>query len=435
MRKRFRAAAVPAGLVALLVTTRLPRLDRPRALVFDELYYALDAADLLRHGAEAAAAHPPLGKWLIAGGIQVLGFTPWGWRLAPLVAGAAVVVLTWLAARRVTDDPWLAALAGGLVVFDGIAFVTGRLALLDGLAAVATTGAAWCLLAALRDRGDARRLRSWRWATAAFLGLGTAIKWSVVWTWPVAALVLVALERRLAPPGPPRRRTVLRAALTLTVVPAALYLASFTPWLLQAEQTRSGLDVCDGEDPCHLGPAERVEALVDHHHDLLDFHTDLEPDNPQAAPAWTWVFQSDAANLFDKPCRPEMAQAPDHLSDRVCSDRDEPTTVQVLVVANPVGWVASMLALVGLLVATVRRRDDAAGVVVALAAAQWVPWLLGGREVYSYYAVTLVPVLAVGVAAALDRYPPVRRWTLLPLAIGVVVAFVWLYPALSGMAT
>lgn len=166
------------GLVGLTLATRLPGLDRPRAFVFDEIYYALDAAELLRHGVEPAAAHPPLGKWLIAAGIQVAGFTPTGWRLAALLAGIALVLVTWWAARTVTDDPWLALLGAGLVALDGIAYVTGRLALLDVFVALATTVAAGATLAALRDRADAERLRRWRWVAALALGAGVAVKWA-----------------------------------------------------------------------------------------------------------------------------------------------------------------------------------------------------------------------------------------------------------------
>ena len=123
MTKRLRPFAAPVGLAVLVLVTRLPRLDRPRAMVFDEIYYALDAADLLRHGVESNPAHPPLAKWLIAGGIRLVGFTPVGWRLAALVAGIVLVLLTWAAARRITRSEALAVTAGVLVALDGIAYV------------------------------------------------------------------------------------------------------------------------------------------------------------------------------------------------------------------------------------------------------------------------------------------------------------------------
>jgi dolichyl-phosphate-mannose--protein O-mannosyl transferase len=434
LARRLRPLAAPVGLVALVLATRLPRLDRPRAFVFDEVYYALDAADLLRHGVEASPAHPPLAKWLIAGGIRVFGFTPVGWRSAALLAGIALVLVTWAAARRVTDRSDLALAAGIIVALDGVAFVTGRLALLDGFVAVTTTAAAWCVLGALADQGDPARLRRWRWAVALLLGLGTAMKWGAVWTWPVAAIVLVSLERRAAPSGPDRRRRTAAALAVLTLVPVGVYLAAYGPWFAQAERTRAGLSHCHGKVPCDLGALDRVTVWFDHQRTLIDFHANLDTDNPEAAPAWSWAVQSDPADLFSKICLPQMAAAPGPLDDGTCPDRDEPTQVRILALANPVSWVAGLLGLGVSAFLAVRRRDDAAGIVVGLAASQWLPWMLSGREVYSYYAVSLVPLLALATVLALDRLPRVRRVTLVPLLVGTAAAFVFLYPLLAGVA-
>ena len=433
MTARLRPWAAPFGLVALVLATRLPRLDRPRVMVFDEVYYAPDAADLLRHGVEANPAHPPLAKWLIAGGIQLLGFTPTGWRLASLLAGVALVLLTWAAARRITRHEGLAVTAGVLVALDGIAFVTGRLALLDVFVAVATTAAAWCLLAALADRGRADRLRRWTWAVAVLLGLGTAMKWGAVWTWPVAAIVLVGLRREADQPGRARRRVTAAALAVLVLVPAGIYVASYAPWFVQAERTRAGLAECGDEDPCRLGLVERIEVWFDHQRDLVEYHAELETDNDEADPAWHWALLSDPSDLFDKPCRPENAEAPAELDDGVCPTSDRLTEAHVIAVANPVAWAAGLLSLFGLAWLTIRRRDDAAGVVLALVAAQWLPWMLSGREVYTYYAVSLVPMLALATVLVLDRLPRLRRWALVPLLVGTVAAFVFLYPIHTAM--
>jgi dolichyl-phosphate-mannose--protein O-mannosyl transferase len=351
-----------------------------------------------------------------------------------LLAGIALVLVTWAAARRVTDRSDLALAAGIIVALDGVAFVTGRLALLDGFVAVTTTAAAWCVLGALADQGDPARLRRWRWAVALLLGLGTAMKWGAVWTWPVAAIVLVSLERRAAPSGPDRRRRTAAALAVLTLVPVGVYLAAYGPWFAQAERTRAGLSHCHGKVPCDLGALDRVTVWFDHQRTLIDFHANLDTDNPEAAPAWSWAVQSDPADLFSKICLPQMAAAPGPLDDGTCPDRDEPTQVRILALANPVSWVAGLLGLGVSAFLAVRRRDDAAGIVVGLAASQWLPWMLSGREVYSYYAVSLVPLLALATVLALDRLPRVRRVTLVPLLVGTAAAFVFLYPLLAGVA-
>lgn len=81
------------------------RLAEPKAVVFDEIYYALDAQSLLQSGVEKVAienpeaqmllgdtniffnqgafvAHPPTGKWLIALGQYLFGFNTFGWRFS-----------------------------------------------------------------------------------------------------------------------------------------------------------------------------------------------------------------------------------------------------------------------------------------------------------------------------------------------------------------
>lgn len=426
---------VGLGLTLLTLATRLPRLDRPRAFVFDEVYYALDAADLLRQGVEPAPAHPPLGKWLIAGGIDLVGFTPTGWRLASLLAGVALVLVTWLAARAVTRDPWLAGLGGLLVALDGIAYVTGRLALLDVFVALFVTIAGWAALAAVADRADPVRLRRWRWLAAVALGAGLAVKWGAVWTWPVVAAVIVVLERRAAAPGGPRRRRTLASLATLALVPLAVYVLAFGPWLANAEQTAAGLEHCGTERPCRLGVVERGVVWVEHQRDLVEFHAGLEVDNVEAAPAWTWALQTEPSDLFRKPCLPAMADAPAALDDGTCTADDGPTRARVLALANPVGWLAGLLALGALAVIAVRRRDDTAGLLLALAASQWVPWMLGGRDVYSYYAVSLVPFLALAVVAALEHLPRrAGRRTALALAVLTGAAFWFVLPLLGGVA-
>jgi hypothetical protein len=275
---------------------------------------------------------------------------------------------------------------------------------------------------------------------------------------------------------------MLRSIVVLTLVPAVLYVGSYSVWFAQAERTRTGIEHCGGATPCRLGALDRVDVWFHHQRDLLEFHSGLEPDNPYAAPAWTWLVQSEPAELFDKPCLPGTASPPPALDDHVCGDASGETRARMLVVANPVSWAAGLLSLAALGVTAVwpqRRKaaersgaarstlsigeageaeaeqggvaarstlsigeaggaeaeqgdTDVAGVLIALAVAQWLPWVATGREVYSYYAVTLVPILALATVAVLDRYAGLRKWGLPVLLVASLAAFAWLYPLLTA---
>ncbi|MGA1449138.1 MAG: phospholipid carrier-dependent glycosyltransferase, partial [Candidatus Nanopelagicales bacterium] len=131
------------------------RLAEPKAVVFDEIYYALDAQSLLQSGVEKVAienpeaqmllgdtnlffnegafvAHPPTGKWLIALGQYLFGFNTFGWRFSSALFGTLLIILTFLVARRLLKSNWFALFAASLVALDGLAIVMSRIALLDG---------------------------------------------------------------------------------------------------------------------------------------------------------------------------------------------------------------------------------------------------------------------------------------------------------------
>src|SRR5437762_2840579 len=92
------AAALVTGIGLAL---RLIALDRPREVMFDEVYYANEAQDLLQRGAEWVpeegapqyVVHPPLGKWMIAAGEQLFGYNAFGWRIMAVLVGSASILL------------------------------------------------------------------------------------------------------------------------------------------------------------------------------------------------------------------------------------------------------------------------------------------------------------------------------------------------------
>src|SRR5699024_7120744 len=145
-------AGVVAGIAAVL---RLVHLDRPNRLVFDETYYVKQAYSLLALGYEGEwnedadssfaagnfaglnpqadfVVHPPLGKWMIAAGMRLLGpENPVGWRISAALIGAGSVLLLVRIARRLFASTMRGGMAGLLLAVEGTHLVMSRISILD----------------------------------------------------------------------------------------------------------------------------------------------------------------------------------------------------------------------------------------------------------------------------------------------------------------
>ncbi|HEY1666352.1 MAG TPA: phospholipid carrier-dependent glycosyltransferase, partial [Trebonia sp.] len=146
---------------------RFNRLSVPKAIIFDETYYAKDAWSILKHGVEwnwvsvssnpnyvnnqVVSGHfsnslfqacsgsscgeyvvqPPLGKLLMAVGEWMYGLTSLGWRVAPALFGTLAILVMCRVARRLTRSTLLGCTAGLLLSLDGLEFVLSRTGILD----------------------------------------------------------------------------------------------------------------------------------------------------------------------------------------------------------------------------------------------------------------------------------------------------------------
>jgi len=87
---------------------------------------------LLAYGVEVAGSksefvvHPPVGKWMIAIGMQLFGDNPTGWRIASAVVGSLMILIIGLIAQRLFRNPLLTGLASALAAIDGMALVHSK---------------------------------------------------------------------------------------------------------------------------------------------------------------------------------------------------------------------------------------------------------------------------------------------------------------------
>lgn len=394
------------GATVLAVVLRAIRLDRPRVLVYDEVFYVNDALDLALLGRQPAAFHPPFAKLLIAPFVGLGGVDPFTWRLPMMLCGVAVVAGVGATAWLATGDRRLCALAGVLAATDGLLIVTSRVALLDGAVALCVAAMLVGLVGVVRPGGWAETGRG-SWAPLVALGgaaVGVATKWALV---PAAAVTLVALTR------PVQRRYGGRlsvAGAALCGAFGAVTIAAWGPVVLRP--------------PAAVSPTSAAIALVADSIDMADHHLNLERSGSGHASAFTWIAQTEPTTLYERRCglQPDVV-------DHVCRPGSF-ASARIVAVGNTVLWVIGTAALV--LLAFRVRRSPPAAVTFTLGASLWLPWVLPGTAPYSFYGAAVAPVLAVAVAVALhDRRQ--RVWS--AVVIGALAAG-WLvlhYPELTAI--
>src|ERR1700728_2593378 len=202
---RLEGWAVTAVITALAAVTRTVNLGSPTDAgtpIFDEKHYAPQAWQMLHnHGVEdnpgyGLVVHPPVGKELIAIGEAIFGYNGLGWRFTGAVLGVLMVALVVRIVRRISRSTLVGAIAGMLLIADGVSFVVARTALLDGFLAFFVVAAFGALIVdrdQVRDRmhvaliegrstatvwGPRLGVRWWRFGAGVLLGLACGTKWS-----------------------------------------------------------------------------------------------------------------------------------------------------------------------------------------------------------------------------------------------------------------
>lgn len=405
----------PLLLVLVASVALLHDLGNPDRIIFDETYYVNDARSFLETGGveDSFAVHPPVGKWLIAASIQLIGDDPTGWRFAGALAGVGMVLLTWLIGRRLFRNRWQPLVGATLLLVDGLFLVQARTSMLDIFLAFFVLLGAWLLvrdLQALDDVGPGsaslagRGLRD-RWLAGVAFGLAIGTKWSGLLALATALVLVIGFEvlahRRTGRRGIGFARLAWVVVGPLVLLPVATYLVTYGPWLAAYEYTTEGEDDCPGatEDDvaCDVSLAGRIRGLWREHEDIARFHRDLESTHTYRAEPYTWPVLGRPVAYYYETCKADR----DIAEDGPC-EIPEGTAAEILAVGNPGLW-WTFAALIPLMTAAMGRRDPSAWVVGGFYSGQFLPWLLVARPAFLFYMVPAIPFMALGVALALGR--------------------------------
>jgi dolichyl-phosphate-mannose-protein mannosyltransferase len=468
---------------------RFDRLGSPKAVVFDETYYAKDALSLIRYGVERTfvgteknpiadprllagrkdlwvtctpdnldpcalyVAHPPLGKWLIGAGEWIFGPNPFGWRFASAVIGVISIFVLARVARRMTRSTLLGCMAGLLLALDGLHFVLSRTALLDIFLMFWVLAGFGCLVVD-RDRARERLagwyegsrltgtgpwlgMRPWRIGAGLCLGAACATKWSGVFflvafavmslVWDAGARRAIGLRR---PYSGTLKHDVPTSLVAVGLVPVVAYMATWTGWFAtQYGYGRNWAQATSSGWAYFL--FDSLRSWWNYQWMVLNFHTGLDSTHPYQSQPWQWPLLLRPVAFF--------YESPGGCGAAKCSQA-------VLGVGTPVIWYGAMIALIALIAWYVATRDWRAGAVLLAYAVGWLPWfyyaVADHRTMFLFYVAPMLPfmILAITLAAGLLIGPAKGDMTRRAVGTAIVGAFMllavvnfgWLHPVLTA---
>lgn len=414
-------------------------------------------------GETGSWVHPPLGKWAIGLGEGLFGTGPLGWRVSAAASGTLSVVVIAVIAQLLFGSPLWTFVSGLLLATENLNFVQSRVSMLDiFLAFWVALGFLFLVLdrrwierrtppspeAAALDPEVPREaaldpeapraaesgaseagtrgapepsapvpspiLRPWRLAAGVAFGAAFATKWSGIIE--IASAVFLSFiweftRRKRAGTLRSIRRTIQRESfgivLAFLVVPAVVYVVSYTGWFV-----RFGFHPIDW--------FKLQGAMANYHEHLQTINpTTGKPVHPYLSQSWKWLLLWRPVSYF--------------------YEESGGLRREILDMGNPAIFWGSVFTIPYLFIAWRRKRDWRAGFL--LAAIQYLPWAPVGRPQFFFYITPITPFLVLAATYTLKDLSELhvagsRSRPYLPVAAGFVAVsvgmFAFFWPILTA---
>ncbi|MCL2015438.1 MAG: phospholipid carrier-dependent glycosyltransferase [Defluviitaleaceae bacterium] len=378
----------------------LQALDYMHSTYFDEIYYPKTAYQLI-HGMEIYEwTHPPLGKVILAWGIEIFGMTPFGWRFMGTLAGVLMLIPFYLLALAIFDDinkyvqnaqksrssdsVFWAGFATLVFAFDFMHYVQTRVGAIDSFVILFIVAMFYFMYKYGRlDFANLPLLKTFvpLLFCGIFMGFAIATKWFGFYGAAGIAVIFFVITGRNFVLRKQIPNFYKRTALTFAacvgffiVIPVSIYAISYIPY--------------GGVSSLYYGGFWEIFYL--NQLDMLNFHlvTMLDAEHTFASPWWEWLVNWRPMLYYD-------------LTLPVSNLRQG-----ISAFGNPIVWWGGLPALLYTVYKIFAKSTKNAFIPLFLVIgymAFLVPWLIAGRVTFIYYYFPNVIFLSLMIAYAIKE--------------------------------
>lgn len=373
--------------------------------VFDEIYFVRTAEQYLNFQLPYEWTHPPLGKLIIASGISVFGFNPFGWRITGIIFATLMVPLMYFLGKKLLGT-WIGGFtAAFLLTFDFMHFTISRMATVDTFVVFFSLASQLFFLIYLKNvlKDGWKTSLTPLFLAIIFFGLGFSVKWLVLFGFAAQLVILAAL--RLKELKALNSGLVGKVkgffdrpffwVLIFLLFAVLTYFSVYIPDMLAG---RSFLDVVN------------LQGY------MYQFHSTLTATHPFSSPWWSWPFISKPIWLY-------VSYLPEGIKSTI------------VLLGNPAVWWTGFACLLLATVLAVVKRNFACMFIAVIFFFQWLPYAFISRAVFLYHFYVCVPFLCLATAyfiSAYWRFRWMKAAAIVYFAL-VVLLFILFYPVISGL--
>jgi dolichyl-phosphate-mannose-protein mannosyltransferase len=372
---------------------------------FDEIYYVRTAEDYLNSQYPYEWTHPPLGKLILASGISIFGYNPFGWRIMGVAFATLMIPLIYIVGKELFGT-WIGAFASAfLLTFDFMNFAMGRMATADVYVAFFALASQLFFLIYVKSVIK----NGWKtsilplFLAVLFFALGFSTKWITLFGFlgQLAILLVLRLRNVIKLKDGLSAKIKVFFARPFFILLGFLMLAVFIYFLNYIPDMLAGRSLAD--------VFNLQESMFSYHSRLISTH-------PFASQWWTWPF-------ILKPVWLSIS----HLPNDIVST--------IVAMGNPAVWWVGFAFVILSIERAIRRKFFACIFLAVLFFFQWLPYLFISRTTYLYHFYSCVPFLCLATAYFLNKYWSSKWGKAAALAYFAVVAVLFglFYPAISGM--
>ncbi|MBT8172007.1 glycosyltransferase family 39 protein, partial [Candidatus Bathyarchaeota archaeon] len=372
----------------------------------DEIYFVRTAENYLNFESPFSWSHPPLGKLIIASGISIFGYNPFGWRIMGAIFATLMIGLVFLIGKLLFES-WIGAFASAfLFSFDFMNFSMGRMATTDVFLVF------FSLVSQLFFFIYFKNVLKKGWKTSTlplflailFFGFSFSIKWISLFGFlgQLTFLLFLRLNEviNLKEEGL-NTKIIFFFKRPFFLVFGFLLIICFVYFFTYIPNILAG---------------QSLEYVFNLQQSMFSYHSSLISTHPFASSWWSWPFMIKPVLLL-----------------RLYLPFDFKSLIVAM--GNPAVWWIGFCFVFLTLERAIRGKDFSAIFITVLFFFQWLPYLFVSRTTYLYHFYVNIPMLCLASTYFINKYWK-KNWTKVVIIVYfaiVCVIFYYFFPIISGM--